>query len=285
MGLREVPDPAPLVRREALDLFIKDLVERFAPEQVILFGSQARGEARWDSDADILVVMPFAGRTQDTVTRMLESCKPAFPLDLHLRRPEELAPRYGWGDPYICEALDHGELLHGDPLQGAPQAGGPQPGEAETWPQNARAQPLTPSLNPVVREWIARAERHWRMAELLPDLPPGYLSGLFQVQRSLETYLRAALIAQGVPSRKCRDLQVLSDRLREPIPGWQPDPVTLNLLTQAALAYLDPGEHLFEPSQDVAWALAEAGPLRDSLRRWFASLEEQPQAADTQELT
>ena len=138
-------------------------------------------------------------------------------------------------------------------------------------------------MNPVVREWIARAERHWRMAELLPDLPPGYLSGLFQVQRSLETYLRAALIAQDVPSRKCRDLQRLSDRLRDPIPGWQPDPATLNLLTQAALAYLDPGEHPFEPSQDVAWALAEAEPLRDSLRRWFAGLEEQPQAAATQE--
>ena len=44
-----------------------------------------------------------------------------------------------------------------------------------------------------------------------PDLPPGYLSGLFQVQRCLETYLRAALIAQDIPSRKCRDLLILSN--------------------------------------------------------------------------
>ncbi len=48
----------------------------------------------------------------------------------------------------------------------------------------------------MVQEWIERAERHWRMAELLPDLPPGDLNGLFQVQRCLETDLRAALIAQ-----------------------------------------------------------------------------------------
>ena len=54
--------PGPLVTREALQAFTQQLVERFAPEQIILFGSQARGEGRWDSDADILVVMPFKGR-------------------------------------------------------------------------------------------------------------------------------------------------------------------------------------------------------------------------------
>lgn len=251
--------PAPFVTREALGAFTQRVVEHFAPEQVILFGSQARGEARWDSDADMLVVMPFEGRPHDTVKTIREACRPEFPLDLHLRRPEEMAPRYRWGDPYVREALDHGERLHG---------------EAGTWPQAAVVKPPTPVRNPVVDEWIERAERHWRMAELLPDLPPGYLSGLFQVQRCLETYLRAALIAQGVPSRKCRDLLTLSNRLRDPIPGWRPDPATLNTLTQAALAYLDPGEGHPEPDQDGAWALAKAGPLRDCLKRWFDSLQE-----------
>ena len=45
-----------------MQAFTRQLVERFAPEQIILFGSQARGDGRWDSDADILVVMPFQGR-------------------------------------------------------------------------------------------------------------------------------------------------------------------------------------------------------------------------------
>jgi predicted nucleotidyltransferase len=196
---------APLVTRDALEAFTQRLAGQFAPEQIILFGSMARGEARWDSDADLLVVMPYEGEPREMVEALLAAGKADFPVDLHLRRPEEIGPRDA----------------------------------------------STPVRNPVVLEWIERAERHWRRAELLLDLPPGYLSGLFQVQRCLETYLRAALIAQDIPSRKCRDLLILSNRLAGTIPGRQPDPATLNTLTQAAQAYLDPGEGDPEPTKDT----------------------------------
>ncbi len=46
-------------------------MERFAPDQVIL---------------------PSEGRPLDTVKAMRSACVPAFPLDLHLRRPEEAVP-------------------------------------------------------------------------------------------------------------------------------------------------------------------------------------------------
>ena len=257
--------PKPLVTQAALEAFTQRLVERFAPEQVILFGSLARGEARWDSDADLLVVMPFEGRSLDTVKALRSTCEPDFPLDLHLRRPEEIEPRYLWGDPFIREALNHGKLLHSKANHGH-LAVASQPEIQDSPVRN-------PVVNPVVTEWIERAERHWRMAEQFADLHVSYQSGMFMAQLCLETYLRAALIAQGVDSRKCRDLQMLSDRLRYPIPGWTPDPETLNSLTQAALAYLDPGACHPEPSHDGAWAIAHAGPLRDCLRGWFESLE------------
>jgi predicted nucleotidyltransferase len=41
------------------------IVERFGPEQIILFGSAARGEAGRDSDVDLLVVMTVNGPRRD----------------------------------------------------------------------------------------------------------------------------------------------------------------------------------------------------------------------------
>lgn len=37
---------------------VERLVERFNPSRIVLFGSQIKGGARWDSDVDLLVVLP-----------------------------------------------------------------------------------------------------------------------------------------------------------------------------------------------------------------------------------
>ena len=105
--------PTPLVTREALRAFTRRLVECYAPEKVILFGSLARGEGRWSSDADILVVMSFEGRHLAKIREMRRLCPVRFPLDLLVRRPEEVEVRYRGGDPVVREALDHGEVLYG----------------------------------------------------------------------------------------------------------------------------------------------------------------------------
>ncbi|MFN7897884.1 MAG: nucleotidyltransferase domain-containing protein [Cyanobacteriota bacterium] len=89
--------PTPLVTREALLAFTQQLVEHYAPERVILFGSLARGEARWDSDADILVVTPFEGRHLAKIREVRRLCPVRFPLDLLIRRPEEVEVRYRGG--------------------------------------------------------------------------------------------------------------------------------------------------------------------------------------------
>jgi len=42
---------------DAIARMVNRIVERFDPEQIILFGSYARGSANPDSDVDLLVVM------------------------------------------------------------------------------------------------------------------------------------------------------------------------------------------------------------------------------------
>ena len=47
--------------QKKIEEMVRRIVERFHPEQVILFGSYARGQAGPDSDVDLLVVMPVHG--------------------------------------------------------------------------------------------------------------------------------------------------------------------------------------------------------------------------------
>ena len=77
--------PSPLVTCEALLAFTNRLVDHFAPEKLILSGSQARSEARGDSDADILVVMPFEGSSHEQRLTLLELAAPSFSVDLLLK--------------------------------------------------------------------------------------------------------------------------------------------------------------------------------------------------------
>lgn len=44
--------------QEKVDLAVKLAVEVAQPSRVILFGSWARGEAQWDSDLDLAVLLP-----------------------------------------------------------------------------------------------------------------------------------------------------------------------------------------------------------------------------------
>lgn len=47
--------------QKKIEEMVRRIVEKFHPEQIVLFGSYARGDAGPDSDVDLLVVMPVQG--------------------------------------------------------------------------------------------------------------------------------------------------------------------------------------------------------------------------------
>ena len=106
---------SPLVTPEALEAFTKRLVAHYSPEKVILFGSLARGEARWDSDADLLVVMPFEGRHPNKTRELRKRCRADFTPDPVLWRPDQAAARYPLGVPLRAYPLDIGTCSQGCP--------------------------------------------------------------------------------------------------------------------------------------------------------------------------
>lgn len=100
---------------EKVERFVAQLVRRFEPEQVILFGSHADGSATADSDVDLLVVMAFEGRGCDQAARIDCALERDFPLDLLVRRPEAVREALEQGDPFMKEIVEKGKVLYARP--------------------------------------------------------------------------------------------------------------------------------------------------------------------------
>jgi uncharacterized protein len=80
--------------KDQIDRMVKRIVKKFRPEQIILFGSHARGDAGPDSDIDLLVVMAVDGsKFEMGLAIRLALGDFAIPFDLVVSTPEEFAWR------------------------------------------------------------------------------------------------------------------------------------------------------------------------------------------------
>ncbi len=84
----------------------------FRSERVVLFGSYARGLGTEDSDVDLLVILPFEGKSVNQSVEIRMRLRPTFPVDLIVRTPEKVRERLEMGDDFIREILDEGIVLY-----------------------------------------------------------------------------------------------------------------------------------------------------------------------------
>lgn len=96
---------------------IRRIAERigrvFSPERVILFGSEARGTASRDSDADFLVVMPVAGSRRESeiaVRRAVHDIR--LPKDVVVVTPEEMCRERDVRGSVVRQAWREGRTLY-----------------------------------------------------------------------------------------------------------------------------------------------------------------------------
>ena len=110
-------DTMPDLGDALLDRMIRTLVAEADPEQVVLFGSRARGDARPDSDVDLLIVEsePFGpGRSRHAETLRLDRALPETPVgrDLLVYSRDEIERWRGSRNHVAARALREGRVLY-----------------------------------------------------------------------------------------------------------------------------------------------------------------------------
>ena len=100
------------VTRESIETVVQQIVERFQPEQVILFGSYAYGRPDPESDVDLLVVMDTPLKEMEQAVRICQAIEYHFGLDLIVRTPDTLARRLALGDWFLHDATHQGKVLY-----------------------------------------------------------------------------------------------------------------------------------------------------------------------------
>jgi uncharacterized protein len=104
---------APDFEQEIQDI-TNQIIEKYKPEKIILFGSAARNEQNPDSDADFLIIKrdtPLYG--SDRIRELSRLVDRKIPVDLLIYRPEEFEKRLRMGDPFLKAILKEGKVLYG----------------------------------------------------------------------------------------------------------------------------------------------------------------------------
>ncbi|MCL4459881.1 MAG: nucleotidyltransferase domain-containing protein [Chloroflexi bacterium] len=91
---------------------VQQIVERFHPQKVFLFGSYAYGKPTPDSDVDLLVMMETLLRNVEQAVEIRKAVDFPFPTDLLVRTPQQIAERLAVGDVFLREVLTKGVVLY-----------------------------------------------------------------------------------------------------------------------------------------------------------------------------
>jgi len=92
---------------------VRRIVVTARPEKVILFGSRARGDARLDSDIDLLVVAydpQPRSRRASVLYGVLSDI--LIPMDILVYRPEEIEEWRNVPQAFVTTAVREGSILY-----------------------------------------------------------------------------------------------------------------------------------------------------------------------------
>ncbi len=101
--------------RAQIDRIVRQVVDVYQPDKVILFGSYAYGEPDADSDLDLLIIKKTSERFIDRwirVRQIVSDPDSTIPFEPIVLTPEELKERLAIGDQFIERIVTKGKMLY-----------------------------------------------------------------------------------------------------------------------------------------------------------------------------
>jgi predicted nucleotidyltransferase len=103
-----------MIEMDRIESLSRQIAEEFRPKRIILFGSYAYGQPTDDSDVDLLVILPFAGKPAYKALEIRAKVNPHIPVDLIVRTPEQVEERVAMNDWFMREIVEKGRTLYED---------------------------------------------------------------------------------------------------------------------------------------------------------------------------
>ena len=97
---------------DAIKNVVEQIVKKFNPKKVILFGSYAYGQPKPESDVDLLVIMDTRLSGIRQAIEINNQIQYTFGLDLLVYTPERLQQRISWGDQFLREIVSRGKIVY-----------------------------------------------------------------------------------------------------------------------------------------------------------------------------
>ncbi|MGE5257211.1 MAG: nucleotidyltransferase domain-containing protein [Hyphomicrobiales bacterium] len=97
-----------------MDSIVRQIVSKYRPIKIILFGSAARGELEKANDLDFLIIkddVPYYGI--DRMRELDDIIDRNMAADMLVYRSSEFNERLALGDPFIKKILKEGRVLYG----------------------------------------------------------------------------------------------------------------------------------------------------------------------------
>lgn len=104
----------PLHVQKEIESITRQIIDKYKPQKILLFGSAVWGNFDENSDLDFLIIKedtPELGRARARVLRNLIDKNLA--ADFFIYRPSEVKRCEQLGDPFVREILTKGKVLYG----------------------------------------------------------------------------------------------------------------------------------------------------------------------------